>query len=191
MKPDPNTVARHLSDRDNAVSADSFPADADAANRPGLYSWWVDEPGRRLLEASLGQELSDLIYAGQAGATSSRARKPSTATLGSRIGGNHINGTAYGSTFRKTLSALLLEPLGLAMEKSDRLIPDDRKRVTDWIGRHLSVAIYPYDDRESLGDLEKQVLGILDPPLNIEGMAKTQVRRKVSELRRKVAHPDL
>ena len=37
---------------------------------PGLYAWWVDEPGARALTMGLGHPVgAGLIYAGQAGAT--------------------------------------------------------------------------------------------------------------------------
>lgn len=188
---DPNVIADYLSDRENAVNPCQFSWEAEVGQRPGLYTWWVDGEGREMLEGSLGEPIPSLIYAGQAGATSSRARKPSTATLGSRIRGNHLNGTAYGSTFRKTLSSLLLGPLGLTVEKPDRLTSADRQRVSKWMCDHLSIVLYPFDDKDALGEIEDQVLSILDPPLNISGVAPTSVRRQVSDLRRSLTRPEI
>lgn len=186
---DSKVIAGYLSSRVNAVNPCKFSWKGDVGQRPGLYSWWVDEDGREMLERVLGEPIPSLIYAGQAGATSSRARKPSTATLQSRIRGNHLNGTAYGSTFRKTLSSLLLGPLELTIEKPDCLNPADRRRVSRWMCDHLSIIVYPFDDRGALGEIEDQVLSILDPPLNISGVAPSTVRRRVSDLRRSLTHP--
>jgi hypothetical protein len=191
MMPTPQEAEAVLANRDLAVSAALFPTDREAASAPGLYSWWVDDVGRAVLEGSLESPLTSLIYAGQAGATSSRSARASTATLGSRILTNHIRGTAYGSTFRKTLSAILLEPLGLRLDKSDHLIKPDNDRVSTWIRQHLSVVIYPYDDRETLGRFEEDVLRILDPPLNLDGMAPTPVRARLTALRRQITRPAL
>jgi hypothetical protein len=191
MMPTPQEAVAVLRDRDLAVSAALFPAGREAASSPGLYSWWVDDEGRAALEGSLESQLTSLIYAGQAGATSSISAKASTATLGSRIGNNHIRGSAHGSTFRKTISALLLEPLNLRLDKPDHLIKADNDRVSTWIRKHLSVAIYPYDDRATLGAFEDEVLRILDPPLNLDGMHPTPVRSRVTSLRRQITRPAL
>jgi hypothetical protein len=39
-------------------------------------------------------------------------------------------------------------------------------------------------DADTLGRLDQQVLGGLDPPLNLQGMPQTPMRRRVKELRR-------
>lgn len=192
MYPDSWEIAQYLSGRERAVSAAAFPTGVESlTSRPGLYSWWVDDAGRSTLENSIGAELTDLIYVGQAGAASSRSRKPSAATLGSRIGQNHLNGTAHGSTFRKSVTALLLQPLGLTVEKPDRLQAADRHRVSDWMRAHLSVVVFPYNDRLSLGALENEVTSLLDPPLNLQGVPSNALRKRLSELRRLVSHPEV
>ena len=130
-----------------------------------------------------------LVYAGQAGATRWPSGTRSSATLASRIRGNHINGNASSSTFRLTLSALLLRPLGLTALNPGRLAPEDRKIVSVWIKDHLRVVIVPYDDRDSLGKVEDSVLDILDPPLNLEGRPTTGPRNLLTELRRRITKP--
>ena len=45
----------------------------------------------------------------------------------------------------------------------------------------------PYEDADTLGRLESDVLGLLDPPLNLQGMPATAVRRRLTELRRLVS----
>ena len=111
------------------------------------------------------------------------------ATLGSRIRGNHIRGNASSSTFRLTLSALLLRPLGLTVSNPGRLAPEDRKIISAWINDHLRVVIVPYDDRDSLEHVEDRVLAILDPPLNLKGRPSTAPRNRLKDLRRQITRP--
>jgi hypothetical protein len=53
---------------------------------------------------------------------------------------------------------------------------------------HLSVAVHPHDDRDSLAGLERAVAQRLDPPLNIEDhLEATSVRQSVIALRRRIS----
>ena len=179
-----------LTDEPRAEPPRSFPSDRELASHPGLYSWWGDEEARSMIGTQLGTTIPSLVYAGQAGATRWPSGTTSTATLASRIRGNHINGNASSSTFRLTLSALLLDPLGLAVLKPGRLTPEDNRVVSGWIKKHLQVAIVAYDDRDSLGRIEAAVLDILDPPLNLEGRPSTSPRRRLTSLRRRITSSD-
>lgn len=49
---------------------------------------------------------------------------------------------------------------------------------------HLSVIAVPFDDANTLGHLETDVLSKLDAPLNLQGMTATPTRRRLKELRR-------
>ena len=49
--------------------------------------------------------------------------------------------------------------------------------------KHLEVAVLPFLYRDSLGDLEHNVLAELDPPLNLDGMATTPLRATLARLR--------
>jgi hypothetical protein len=49
---------------------------------------------------------------------------------------------------------------------------------------HLRVVTIPVEDPDTLGELETVVLGDLDPPLNLAKVPKTQLRRRLSELRK-------
>ena len=184
-------AVEHLSAFDSAVGANSFDPKSEAASHPGLYSWWVDDVGREVFESSLETDMPGLIYAGQAGATSSRSGKKSPATLGSRLDDDHLGGTVYGSTLRKSLAALLLSPLDLRVESSDRLVAGHEDKVSEWMRRHLSVALYPYGDRDLLSDFEDEVLGILDPPINLQGRPQTPARQRLTTLRRRISRPEL
>ncbi|MDP8932525.1 MAG: hypothetical protein M3O70_29240 [Actinomycetota bacterium] len=171
----------HLGTRSNAVPATTFRA--AIPDLPGLYSWWADDEGLDQLSAELGERLPALIYAGQAGATSAHTRAKRAATLRSRIGGNHLNGNVSSSTFRRTLSALLFDPLRLELAPSGRLDATSNAAVSAWIREHLSVAWVSCPDRETLAQIEQLVLAYLNPPLNLMGRPTTPVRQRVRQLR--------
>lgn len=143
-------------------------------DRPGLYAWWVDAAGADELAAGLGLPLpAGLLYVGQAGATSPVTGRPSSATLWSRVG----PGSGHGSTFHRTLAAVLAGPLG-------GLAGSDDPRLAAWAEEHLRVALWPVDDPVALADLEEGVLAALEPPLNLQGMRETPVHRRLRALRR-------
>lgn len=175
-----------LSDEQRADPLASFPADPTIASHAGHYSWWADDAARSIIGARLGVPIPRLIYAGQADATRWPSGTTSKATLGSRIRGNHIGGNASSSTFRLTLSGLLLEPLDLVVANPGCLQREDNGRVSDWIEEHLRVAIVAYDDRDSLEEIEKAVLALLDPALNLDGRPKTASRTLLSNLRKRI-----
>lgn len=182
-------LAAVLSDEHRTEPPASFPTDPSSASHAGLYSWWADDTARSIIAAQLGVPIPRLIYAGQAGATRWPSGTKSNATLASRVRTNHISGNASSSTFRLTISAILLEPLGLVVAKPGRLERDDNRRVSDWIKEHLRVAIVPYHDRDSLGRIESEVLDLLDPPLNLEGRPPTDSRTLLSSLRKRITTP--
>jgi hypothetical protein len=60
----------------------------------------------------------------------------------------------------------------------------DEVRLTRWMHEHLKVIAIPFHDADTLGRLEVDMLGKLDPPLNLQGMAQTPIRRRLTALRR-------
>jgi hypothetical protein len=145
---------------------------------PGLYSWWVDEAGADDLTDGLELPVSaGLVYAGLAGATRWPSGRRSGNTLWSRISGMHLGSRHEFSTFRRTLGAVLANAAG-----TDSI---DEVALTAWMHRHLKVVAVPYDDADTLGRLEEDVLKALDPPLNLKGMTPTPVRLRLTELRRR------
>jgi hypothetical protein len=143
---------------------------------PGLYSWWVDAAGAADLSRGLGLTVrAGLIYAGLAGATRWPSGKQSTNTLWSRIAGMHLGGNHEFSTFRRTLGAVLANATD-----SDSI---DEAALTAWMHEHLKVLAVPYPDADTLGSLEEAVLTALDPPLNLQGMSPTPLRRRITRLR--------
>lgn len=66
---DVTSYVGQLRDGSSAISPDEFIAEGKASvDRPGLYSWWVDQVGADDLSRGLGLPLErGLIYAGLAG----------------------------------------------------------------------------------------------------------------------------
>lgn len=176
-----------LGDVRNAVPAGVFPVDPTLAKHPGLYAWWADAEGLGVLSTALDCQLSPLIYAGLAGATHWPSGKASAVTLWARVGQLHLRGNIRGSTFRRTLAAILRPVLGLGLTVPDRLTNESEARLSAWMVGHLLVAIQPYPGRATLGAMERSILGQLDPPLNLDGMAPSPVRRRVRVLRHELS----
>lgn len=171
---------------ENAVEPRRFPADRDAANQPGMYAWWGDDEALSVLSEEIGADLPPLLYVGQAGATKRKSGTPSSATLKSRIGGQHIRGNARSSTFRLTISSLLLRRLELVAVPGGRLDPPSNRRVSAWIAEHLRVAVAPYEDRDTLEMVEAEVIRHLDPPLNLNHCVLSPARSRLTNLRRSI-----
>lgn len=170
--------ATQLRDVTRSVTPDELLAANRADYRcPGLYSWWVDAAGAEDLGRGLGIPVQPgMIYAGQAGATRWPSGKKSTNTLWSRLVGMHLGKKASLSTFRLTVGSILLQTF-----EWETL---NEQRLTEWMRGHLRVIAIPHNDAETLAALEDGVLRMLDPPFNLMGMAKTDVRRRISEMRR-------
>lgn len=176
-----------LDHRPVRVAASAWPGSLGPLDQPGLYSWWVDEVGAHDLTSGLGAPLDPgRIYAGQTGATKWPSGKVGTMTLRDRIGGNHLRGTIYGSTFRKTLASVLRLPLGLEIVGPKRLTRSSEQTLSVWIKAHLDIAVHPFPERDPLGDLERHVLTRLNPPLNLDGMASTPLRSLLAIRRREL-----
>ena len=172
-----------LRDESRAVPPERFRRDASAElRRPGLYSWWVDAAGAGELSAGVGFRVAiGLIYAGLAGATRWPSGKQSGNTLYSRIVGMHLGSNHRLSTFRHTIGSIL----AVAADTSSI----DQAALTGWMERHLRVNAVPVDNADELGHVEREVLRVLDPPLNLHGMSVSPLRRRLTELRRRIAAP--
>ncbi len=90
------SVAQRLTAESGRIPANRFVQTMSEARQSGMYAWFVDPAGDAMLRSEIGVGIGPLIYTGQAGATSSRSRKASPATLGSRIASQHIRGTISG-----------------------------------------------------------------------------------------------
>lgn len=157
--PTPDQAGRRLTDVRGRVAPTELHR-LTGTNEPGIYAWFVDAEGAGHLTHGLSLPVSTgLIYAGQAGAGTSRA------TLGSRIRGNHLGSDIYGSTFRLTLASALRTQLGLEPIGGGHMTRDGESRLTDWMRLHLMVSVTAYPDRSGLEAFETVVLECLDPPL--------------------------
>lgn len=173
-----------LTDPAKRIEPTGFPRDRDQAARPGMYAWWSDDLARDILGGAIGAALPTLLYVGQAGATKWPSGKRSQATLASRIGPQHIRGNARSSTFRLTISVLLLSRLGLVPAAGGKLDARSNSLVSAWIAEHLRVSIAPYDDRDTLAAVEAEVAKQLDPPLNLGHCLPSEARARLTDLRR-------
>ena len=176
------------------VSALDWPAGLTGLDRPGLYAWWVDNGGARMLSEGLGVDVAvGRIYAGQTGATKWPSGKTGRHTLRGRIdqhiGSPSSGGSVRGSTFRLTLAAALRAPLALHVTGPKKLESCSEQMLRDWILDRLSVAVHPFDDVDVLGNLERRVLVRLDPPLNLEAMSPTPLRARLTVKRREITSP--
>jgi GIY-YIG catalytic domain-containing protein/HB1/ASXL restriction endonuclease-like protein with HTH domain len=179
---------RALDKTPRCVPAAAWAADLEGLDEAGLYSWWIDESGASDLRSGLDQDLSaGRIYAGQTGATKWPSGRAAAMTLRERLGSNHLRGSIYGSTFRRTLAACLLEPMVLCLVAPGKLARESEHELSAWMRRHLQVAVHAFPNRDALGDLEDCVLAALDPPLNLEGMQPTALRKRISQLRARLA----
>lgn len=160
------------------IPAADWPPDDRNLNEAGLYSWWANTEGARVLSVRAGQQVAaGVIYVGQAGANRS------SATLLERISKNHLGGHVRSSTLRRTLSGLLLNELSLNVVGPKKLDKESELRLTHWMRTYLDVTVHVFPHRYALKHLEDQVLAEIDPPLNIQGMSLTPIRRKLKKLR--------
>jgi hypothetical protein len=168
-----------LRDPDQRVPAREWPGPFQhLRGLPGLYAWWVDDAGAADLMTGMQHPIGPgLIYAGQTGAGQS------SATLGSRIGRNHISGNIRGSTFRWTIASVLQVALGLSTTGYRSLDLSSESILTRWIRDHLAVSAVGIADRSTILATEHEVLRELDPPLNLQGMPPTMLRLRLSQLR--------
>jgi hypothetical protein len=181
-----------LGETSERVRASRWPGALEGLDLPGLYSWWTDQAGAELLTAGLEQSVvTGRIYAGQTGATKWPSGRVGKMTLRDRLGGNHLRGSIHGSTFRRTLAAALFEPLSLELIAPGRLARVSEHRLSRWTREHLEVAVYAFANRDALAWLEARVLTVLDPPLNLEGMAASPLRTRLSALRRQLTQGPL
>ena len=171
------------------VPASEWPAGAEGLDRPGLFAFWVDEAGAADLSRGLDLPLeAGRIWVGQAGATKWPSGRANSDTLGDRIARTHLLGRVRSSTIRLTLASILFVQLELVVQASALLQASAEQDLSDWMSAHLSVAVHPHDDRDSLAGLEQAVVQRLDPPLNIEDyLPATSVRQSVIALRRRIS----
>ena len=149
---------------------------------PGVYAWWVS-PGalRDVRGPAHPTELLELLYVGIAPKDAS-----STATLRSRIRGQHLGGNIGSSTFRQSLAALLFEDQGCATRRSGsraQLVPEDNRALREWQLEHLRLA---WVERPRPWTVEARVIALMTPPLNLANNASSPLYQRLKGLRAKL-----
>ena len=163
-----------LGDRERAVPASEFDANAPDARHCGIYSWWADVRARQLIGDALGADSDSSIYDPAAPIYIGQT----TQTLVHRVLCSHLDGIGK-STLRTTLAAIL----GATDSDPGTIVGSDM--LSDWMREHLEVAIVAIDDPKRF---EKRAIRHHDPQLNMRHVSdpSTPPRVKLSELRRRL-----
>lgn len=171
---DPITAA--LGDAARALRPSDLLAGVDPMlRRPGIYSWFVDDAGAAQLTAGLGSRIAPgLIWIGQAGAVRPGSGLSATTTLRNQIAWVHLGRSVRLSPLRRMLAAILVHDPQSAVTDEDAL--------TDWIQRHLRVAIVAPEDVEHLAEAADRASARLAPQLSVDH-ADPAVRTLLREAR--------
>lgn len=146
----------------------------------GVYAWFLDDPSAL---PTLPNQGADPIYVGISDDLQRRGDEDHF-----RPGGSGF------STLRRSLGALLREQLGLSAlprspgpsEQNVRCYKFDdsgERRLSDWMGEHLRVAVVPHPQPESI---EREVIQLACPPLNLTGWTNPYAR-EIKALRKACA----
>lgn len=171
------------------VPASEWPAGAEGLDRPGLFAFWVDEPGAADLARGLDLSFdAGCVFIGEAGATKWPSGRAGTDTLGDRITRIHLGGKVRSSAVRLTLASILFAQLDVVVQAAMLLQASSEQELSEWMRTHLLVAVHPHDDRDSLAGLERAIVERLDPPLNLDDhVPATSVRQRVAALRKGIS----
>lgn len=130
----------------------------------GLYAWWIVNTALSGVPVNKHptEPSTDLLYVGIApnGAAS-------TATLRSRVVGNHLNGNIAASTLRRTLASLLIGALSLTPTKKGTkvILPrDQNSQLSTWQKTHLRMT---WHATPKPWLIEAAVIAALRFPLNL------------------------
>jgi hypothetical protein len=175
-------MVERLRAANNAEPCVGFPADPAGAAATGVYAFHADKVARELLAPVLGDRLEPL-YVDQAGSSARRTYVASGATLGSAIARTHLRGSTTGSSFRRSVAAVLWDELDLHCVAPKRLGPESNARLTAWMLAHLRVATVVVHDIASLWLISEYIGHRLDPPFNLDGYAHSPQRERIRALR--------
>ena len=149
-----------------------------APRRSGIYALFI-KSGSRI--ESVGILTDTFLYLG------------SSSNLAERGHENHFNSDSTGfSTVRRTIGAILKGNLNLRAVPRSRgdsntnktnykFLPEGEKRLTEWMTNNLEIGMCPIF--EGYKDIEKELIILLQPPLNITGWANP-LRQKIMSLRK-------
>ena len=171
---------------DDVVAAlRSLPVPLDEARtgvpaEPGLYAWWASfgaVPG--VSGPRHPSEARQLLYVGTA-----PNGPASSATLRSRVVGDHIRGTTGSSTLRRSLAALLSEQQGWRSRWTTRpvLVNADERALSAWMDEKLRLT---WTEHPEPWTVEAAVIAELEPPLNLADNAANPLYEHVREARKR------
>lgn len=167
----------HLADARHAAPASETGSLPDA---PGLYAWFVDPVGARILNRCLMLPVrAGLVFVGQVGGSSWQTSSDPVRNLRDHIEQVQLHGQSRGSTFRMVLATVLREYLGMNSMEDPRL--------TQWMFQHLSVSTWVSERVGSLQALEELVVSELNPVLNVDHLSGTQYRTRLNQMRSSLA----
>ena len=157
VQPLVDELSAFLGDETNALNVPQLLAsDRKALQRPGLYSWWVDDRG-----AHDSPSRSD----------SRSLRDPSTPVRQVRRDGQAAGARATpcgpdsrACTWARSTSSPPSGGPASLLRPTDSTGRVDKPALTVWMTERLRVVPAPIDDADILGAVEHQLLQILDPP---------------------------
>jgi hypothetical protein len=145
--------------------------------QPGLYAWFVDASGARMLNRCLKLPVREgLVFVGQVGGSSWHSLADPVLNVRDHVERIQLHGRTRASTFRMTLATVLGEHLAMASLEDPKL--------TAWMLQHLSVSAWGSEHVGRLSAVEQLVVGELDPPLNVDHLPATEYRSRLNQMRR-------
>ena len=182
-------TTRMIDDAVAALSGIRWPivdAEANVPGVPGLYAVYGTAPAWADLALTVDAPLDRPLYVGKA----------EDSFVSRDLRTHFASGRTGQSTVRRSFAALLHDSLDLrGIPRNTKkpghfanfgLSPEGDARLTSWMWRHLSLAVWPTTGAAPLIEIEGEVVRRLNPPLNIEHLPRS-TRRGLSDARRAMA----
>jgi hypothetical protein len=153
--------------------------------RPGAYGWWFRRwPSLVVADGCCHHQGLALLYAGISPDQPPRNGRPaSKQNLAKRIR-YHYTGNAEGSTLRKTLGCLLADELGIQLRRlgsGNRMtFGTGEQALSAWMAENAFVS---WVAREAPWELEDELIGGLDLPLNLKGNQRNPFHPVLTQVR--------
>lgn len=153
---------------------------------PGVYAWYFREIPPQVLVAGCHVHGSDtLLYVGiSPNEPPKNGTAPSKQRLRNRIG-YHYRGNAEGSTLRLTLGCLLSEKLGIQLRRvgsgKRMTFGEGEPILSRWMDENAFV-VWIIDAEPWL--LEKEIIGQVSLPLNLDMNKKHPFHQTLSQIRK-------
>jgi hypothetical protein len=146
-------------------------------NLPGLYAWFVDAEGARVLNRCLKLPVREgLVFVGQVGGSTWHSTADPVLNVRDHVERIQLHGRTRASTFRMTLATVLGEHLGMTSLEDPKL--------TAWMTKHLSISAWGSSHVGRLAEVEQLVIAEVNPPLNVDHLPATEYRSRLNQMRR-------